>query len=143
MKAAEIKVGGIYWANVSGKKVRVQVEDIYQRSGLNTGNQRTRLKAQTYYMVTNLATGRTLMFRSAKRFLGSVADAEAGCQKVVAAVEQATIGSIPTRPRGNPDCSTCDGYGYVVTHTQLPDGSYTDSSESPCPECMVAGRGMP
>lgn len=134
MKAAEIKVGGLYWANVSGKKAKVRVDDIHQRIGGYLSGRR--LKAQTQYTVTNLSTGRTLVFRSAKRFIGSVADAEAACQKVGAAIEQATVGSIPTRPRGNPDCPTCNGYGYV-THNQLPDGSYTDSTESPCPDCMV------
>lgn len=141
MKAAEIKVGGLYWANVSGKKVRVRVDDIHQRTGAYISGRR--LKAQTQYTVTNLTTSRTLVFRSAKRFLGSVADAEAACQKVGAAIEQATIGNNPTRLRGNPDCSTCDGYGYMVTHNQLPDGSYADSNESPCPECMVLREEIP
>jgi DnaJ-class molecular chaperone len=141
MKAAEIKVGGIYWANVSGKKAKVCVDGIHQQPGIKTGSQK--FKARTTYMVTNLSTGRTIVFRSARRFLDSVADAEAVCRKVGAAIEQATVGSIPTRPRGNPDCPTCDGYGMIVTHSQLPDGRYTDSSESPCPECMVAGGEIP
>jgi hypothetical protein len=121
MKAAEIKVGGIYYANVSGKKVRVRVDAVDQRPGIKTGSQK--FKAQTYYTVTNLITKRTLVFRSAMRFLGVVPD-EPDSSK-------------PIRSRGNPDCPTCDGYGYVVSHNQLPDGSYTDSTESPCPECMV------
>jgi hypothetical protein len=79
MKAAEIKVGGLYWANVSGKKVRVRVDDIHQRRGAYLSGRR--LKAQTQYAVTNLATNRTLVFRSAKRFLDSVADAEAAHQR--------------------------------------------------------------
>jgi DnaJ-class molecular chaperone len=124
MKAAEIKVGGIYWANVSGKKVKVRVDNIHQGTGAYLSGRR--LKAQTQYTVTNLATGRTLVFRSAKRFIGAVPD-------------EADNGK-PIRLRGNLDCATCDGYGYVVTHIQLPDGSYMDSTESPCPECMVAGR---
>jgi hypothetical protein len=74
MKAAEIKVGGIYWANVSGKKVRVRVDAVEQRPGIKTGSQK--FKARTTYMVTSLVTGRTLLFRSAKRFLSSETNAE-------------------------------------------------------------------
>jgi DNA helicase II / ATP-dependent DNA helicase PcrA len=92
MKAAEIKVGGLYWANVSGKKVRVRVDAVDQRPGSATGSQK--FKAQTYYTATNLSTGRILVFRSAKRFIGPVADAEAACRKVGAAIEQATVGSL-------------------------------------------------
>jgi hypothetical protein len=138
MKAAEIKVGRLYYANVSGKKVKVRVDAVEQRPGIKTGSQK--FKARTYYTVTNLITKRTLVFRSAMRFLGAVPDEADNCRE---AIEQATIESIPTRPRGNPDCPTCDGYGYVVSHNQLPDGSYTDSTESPCPECMVVRGKMP
>jgi hypothetical protein len=75
MKAAEIKVGGIYWANVSGNKVKVRVDNIHQRTGDYLNGRR--VKAQTQYAVTNLTTSRTLVFRSAKRFISSAVDAEA------------------------------------------------------------------
>jgi hypothetical protein len=81
MKAAEIKVGGIYHANVSGKKVRVRIDNIHQRTGEYFNGRR--VKAQTQYTVTNLFTGRTLVFRSAKRFLDSAVDAEASHQKEI------------------------------------------------------------
>jgi hypothetical protein len=75
MKAAEIKVGGIYWANVSGNKVKVRVDNIHQRTGDYFNGRR--VKAQTQYAVTNLTTSRTLVFRSAKRFISSAVDDEA------------------------------------------------------------------
>jgi hypothetical protein len=72
MKAAEIKVGGIYWASVSGKKVKVRVDGIHRRRGAYLSGRR--LKAQTQYTVTNLSTNRTLVFRSAMCFLRAAPD---------------------------------------------------------------------
>lgn len=55
MKAAEIKVGGVYTAKVNGKLTTVRVDVIWHYPA-------------TYYDVTNLTTGRQTTFRSAQRF---------------------------------------------------------------------------
>ena len=57
MKQVQIQAGGKYLAKVSGKIVTVRVDAI--REGF---------KGRLRYDVTNLATNRTLTFRSAMRF---------------------------------------------------------------------------
>ncbi len=61
MRKSEIKVGGHYRAKVSGKLTTVRVERIGEAY-----NGRTR------YDVTNLTTGRNIMFRSAAKFRAEV-----------------------------------------------------------------------
>lgn len=68
MKKSEIKVGGLYVANVSGKRVTVRVDKIYVRSSWPGPT----AKDVTVYDVTNLSTKRTTTFRSAQRFLRPV-----------------------------------------------------------------------
>lgn len=63
MKKAEIRVGGHYLAMVSGRLVTVRVDRISPRF---TGGGREYLA----YEVTNLATGRRTVFRSAAKFRG-------------------------------------------------------------------------
>lgn len=58
MKQMHIQVGGHYLANVSGKRVTVRVEDVFPGPG-----------DKPRWQVTNLTTGRKLVFRSARRFL--------------------------------------------------------------------------
>ncbi len=55
MKKSEIEKGGIYIAKVSGKIVKVRVNEI--RQGV-----------MTRYDCTNMATGRQITVRSAMRF---------------------------------------------------------------------------
>jgi len=57
MKAREIQVGGRYVMKVSGKLTTVRVDAI-----------RENYKGRTVYDVTNLATGRRTMARSAAKF---------------------------------------------------------------------------
>lgn len=59
MKAAEIKVGHVYTAKVSGKLTKVRVDTIRDAWQGYRGK---------YYDVTNLTTGRRITFRSAQRF---------------------------------------------------------------------------
>jgi hypothetical protein len=63
MKKSEIKAGEKYVATISGSKTVVQVEEIMKREGTQYRN------AGTYYVVTNLKTGRVVNFKSAQRFL--------------------------------------------------------------------------
>lgn len=66
MKKAEIKVGGMYRARISGKFVDVRVDRIRQR--VNGAG-----RDATVFDVTNLTTGRTTTFASAAKFRGPAA----------------------------------------------------------------------
>jgi hypothetical protein len=57
MKKAEVKIGGKYYANVTGKKVEVQIDS--EKSGGG-------------WFATNLATGKKIVIRSAQRLHGEV-----------------------------------------------------------------------
>ncbi len=71
MKKADVKVGGLYRAKVSGKLTTVRVDAIRERDGWNGGSiYASQRKATTVYDVTNLATGRRTTFRSAAKFRG-------------------------------------------------------------------------
>lgn len=62
MKKAEIKVGGLYLAKISGKMVTVRVDRIRPRYEADHDT--------VAYEVTNLSTGRKVTFRSAAKFRG-------------------------------------------------------------------------
>lgn len=64
MKAAEIQVGGEYFAKVAGVVTRVRVDAIREGYLIYQGGSRTQ------YDVTNLKTGRRTTFRSAAKFRG-------------------------------------------------------------------------
>ena len=74
MKLEDVKEGGHYRARVSGKLVTVRIDKIrreeryssQQPQGYATGKLRTVKK--TFFDVTNLATGRRIVFRSAAKF---------------------------------------------------------------------------
>ena len=74
MKKADIKVGGLYTARVSGQFVMVRVDTIRETSPLGTlTNRHGRIKPPvTVYDVTNLSTGRKTTFRSAAKFRSEV-----------------------------------------------------------------------
>ena len=57
MKKAEVKIGGKYYANVTGKKVEVQIDSE---------------KAGGGWFATNLATGKKIVIRTAQRLHGEV-----------------------------------------------------------------------
>ncbi len=60
MRQTQIAVGGLYKARVSGNIVTVRVDRISRVEAW--------AKTVVVYGVTNLATGRTLQFRSARKF---------------------------------------------------------------------------
>jgi hypothetical protein len=60
MKPAEITLGSVYVAKVSGRLTRVRVDNIVER--LSYGK-----RSQTHYLCTNLATGRPVTVRSCQR----------------------------------------------------------------------------
>jgi hypothetical protein len=71
MKASDIKAGRCYRARVSGKVTTVRVDSIeetvgYRRGGWTVGDTYRR----TRFLATNLATGRQVVFLSARKFLG-------------------------------------------------------------------------
>ncbi len=72
MKKADIHIGRLYEAKVSGKIVTVRVDQTSDLGGgiWNDGRHYTK------YDVTNLATGRKLTFRSAARFRRPVTKGE-------------------------------------------------------------------
>ena len=65
MKKAEIKVGGMYLAKVSGMVTTVRVDKIRQSPNGRTGEFAREI---TVYDVTNVKTGRSTTFRSAAKF---------------------------------------------------------------------------
>ena len=70
MKANEIVVGGIYTAKVSGKLVSVRVDGTRKvpKMGGTSYAGRIQYKQKLVYDVTNLKTGRSLVFSSAGKF---------------------------------------------------------------------------
>ncbi len=57
MKKAEVKIGGKYYANVSGARCEIQIEAERPRGGWDA---------------TNLATGKKILIKSAQRLQGEV-----------------------------------------------------------------------
>lgn len=72
MKKAEIQVGGLYAAKISGKVVTVRVDAIRKVDkpvyGAYMGG--VKYRETTCYDVTNLTTSRKTIFRSAAKFRG-------------------------------------------------------------------------
>lgn len=80
MKAADIKIQGIYEAKVNGKLVPVRVNRISTNAMRSAGS----IQDRTTYGVTNLKTGRTTTFRSAAKFRREINSPEIiGSQKPV------------------------------------------------------------
>ena len=66
MLQSDVQIGRIYKARVSGRLVDVQLDNIYDgQSGFGT----YRRNVKRFY-VTNLVTGRKLVFRSAAKLRG-------------------------------------------------------------------------
>ena len=57
MKKAEVKIGGKYYANVSGNRCEIQIDSEKPRGGWDA---------------TNLATGKKILIKSAQRLQGEV-----------------------------------------------------------------------
>jgi hypothetical protein len=72
MKKAEIQVGGVYFAKVSGVVTRTRVDAIRERDVAPYNRPRT----TTFYDVTNLRTGSRTTFRSAAKFRGPASDGD-------------------------------------------------------------------
>ena len=90
MKKAEVKIGGKYYANVSGNRVEIQIDAEKSTGGWNA---------------TNLATGKKILIKSAQRLQGEVGKrrgrARVTTEGSVTVVENdpatvETIGAIPT-----------------------------------------------
>ena len=73
MKANEIEQGGYYEAKISGQIVTVRVDEIGTRlkSSYSPYRDASPSMRKVYY-VTNLRTGRKLMFKSAQKFRQAV-----------------------------------------------------------------------
>ena len=70
MKKAEVRIGGKYYANVSGKRCEIQIDAEKPRGGWDA---------------TNLATGKKILIKSAQRLQGEVS-ARRGRPKATTAV---------------------------------------------------------
>lgn len=75
MLKKDIKVGGVYEAKVNGRLTKVRVDGIDERDGYKSVASGYTTKSATRYRVTNLATGRTTVFRSASKFRKEAASA--------------------------------------------------------------------
>jgi hypothetical protein len=99
MKASEIEVGGFYIAKVSDKLVTVRVDEIGSQRAIRGTNFYTggggKWVDKTVYHVTNTATGRKTVFRSAAKFRSCVASTCRVNQKVTNAGP-----TQPTEPQG-------------------------------------------
>lgn len=62
MKKADVKVGGVYWARISGKLTKVRLDQEIERRGYGP-----RAKTMTGYAATNLGTGRKITIKSAAK----------------------------------------------------------------------------
>ncbi len=82
MKKADVKIGGKYYANVSGKRTEIQIDAEKPRGGWDA---------------TNLATGKKILIKSAQRLQGEVgakrglAKATTEANVTAAANEPATV----------------------------------------------------
>lgn len=74
MKKSQIVVGGTYLARVSGKFVNVRVDAIREqfkpRASISSRDLQRGTYSRDVYDVTNLSTGRKLVFQSAAKFRG-------------------------------------------------------------------------
>jgi len=84
MKKAEVKIGGKYYANVTGKKVEVQID-----SEKNGGG----------WFATNLATGKKIHIRTAQRLHGEVGKAKSATKTQVEPPTDANPDVVPIKPK--------------------------------------------
>ncbi len=88
MKKAEVKIGGKYYANVTGKKVEVQID-----SEKNGGG----------WFATNLATGKKIHIRTAQRLHGEVGRAKSAAKTQSETVATETVDTttdvVPIKPK--------------------------------------------
>jgi hypothetical protein len=99
MKKADVKIGGRYFANVSGKRVEVRIEAEKSRGG---------------WEATNLATGKQIHIKSAQRLLAAARGSAKTAKTASPAPEQPTTGECPrggdhewTETDGERFCSKC------------------------------------
>jgi hypothetical protein len=69
MKASEVKVGGVYWAKVSGRLAPVRIVGLGARQ-VGCGS---RARWVTVYDCVNTSTGRAVTVRSPQRFRSAYA----------------------------------------------------------------------
>ena len=88
MKKAEVKIGGKYYANVTGKKVEVQID-----SEKNGGG----------WFATNLATGKKIHIRTAQRLHGAVGKGKTAAKPQSEAVATEPVDTnpdiVPLKPK--------------------------------------------
>ncbi len=83
MKKAEVKIGGKYYANVSGNRCEIQIDAEKPRGGWDA---------------TNLATGKKILIKSAQRLLGEVG-AKRGRAKVTTEGNVTVVENEPARSK--------------------------------------------
>ncbi len=99
MKKADVKIGGRYFANVSGKRVEIRIDSEKSRGG---------------WEATNLTTGKQIHIKSAQRLQGAARGSAKTTKSASPAPEQATTGECPrggdhewTETDGERFCSKC------------------------------------
>lgn len=99
MKKADVKIGGRYYANVSGKRVEVRVDTERSNGGWDA---------------TNLATGKKVLIKSAQRLQAEVGRSGKATKSTVPAAETAAASECPrggdhewTEADGQRFCSKC------------------------------------
>jgi hypothetical protein len=99
MKKADVKIGGRYYANVSGKRVEVRIDAEKSRGG---------------WEATNLATSKQIHIKSAQRLLDAARGSAKTTKSTSRATEQPTAGECPrggdhewTETDGERFCSKC------------------------------------
>ena len=75
MKKAEVKIGGVYYAKVTNRKVEIRIDAEKPRGG---------------WEATNLATGKKITIKSAQRLQGEVGAKSAKTAETVASAEETT-----------------------------------------------------
>jgi hypothetical protein len=99
MKKADVKIGGQYYANVSGKKVEIRIDAEKSRGG---------------WEATNLTTGKQIHIKSAQRLQAAARGSAKTAKPARPATEQPTTGECPrggdhewTETDGERFCSKC------------------------------------
>ena len=99
MKKADVKIGGRYYANVSGQRVEIRIDAEKSRGG---------------WEATNLTTGKQIHIKSAQRLLAGARGSAKAAKSASPATEQPTSGECPrggdhewTETDGERFCSKC------------------------------------
>lgn len=118
MKAAEIKVGGLYVAKVNNQLTTVMVDSISES-----------YDGKARYNVTNTKTGRSTTFRSAAKFRDAV---DTTPQRIHASPQAVANRAKEDEQSANPTTKTGNGTG-LVQNSETPATTTNSTSNGVCP----------